>query len=164
MKKSILTVSAITLVLVQLYTQNIQSQSTYIPFHQSLQQGNTNFQNQAQRSGGINYEWITSRHDSWDTPSAGWVFSDSSQYSYNNQRLETGNTSIQYASQVWNNCSKTVYTYDAAGNILNILKQTWSNGNWQNTSNYMATFSSANNPITNTYQTWSSGDHTWLNT
>jgi hypothetical protein len=62
---------------------------------------------------------------------------------------------------VWQNYYKFVYSYDAAGNLMEFLSQSWYENAWLNYVRYVSTFDAQNRQLTFTHIKWFSGE--WQN-
>ena len=116
------------------------------------------------QSNSLVYKEVGERTEIYDSTSASWSFSDSESYSYDANAKHTGTTDFIYSSGMWNKNTLSSFSWDAKGNVINYLIQSWvSNLNaWRNESQFVNTFNAAGDQISSLSQQWNIASSAWI--
>lgn len=100
--------------------------------------------------------WLESK---WDIPSAAWIQSSRSLYTYNDQGYLI-NELLFYGTNTWAS-SRTDYENDERGNVLLVINYTRSNGAWAESSKYEYAYDAQDNQTVSAWYNWDNALKTW---
>lgn len=82
-------------------------------------------------------------------------------YNSANQKLTELYDYWPSGGSAWQNRENKTYTYDVAGNLINMLTQKWVNGAWENFQQVTTTYNLQHNGVSSILQNWKVG--VWVN-
>jgi len=97
----------------------------------------------------------------WNEINNDWEQYYRTYYTYNADGNVTQLVILQWSAPLFDSVARQLYTYDAAGNNTEMINQSFDGANWINTYRTEWTYNATNQPTQYNYQTWDAG--AWLN-
>jgi hypothetical protein len=107
---------------------------------------------------------LQQRYQRWDIPTGGWMNNVNYLYTYSSGKVAQATVQLWNDSNVvWDNYTRTLNSYDGAGNQVNSLNQGWSRTakNWDDNDQLTRTFDGAGMPLSQVSSFWNTTTHAW---